>query len=260
MNGHNAMSASNTQSAARIGRWALLCLATCVLSACGFKLQGVTPLPFDSLFITIPANTQFGADVRRAIHAASPNTKLIELSDIKITLADFSEEDDTEDPRAIARVKVKKAQQMAAAQLEQVSEIRNTRQVSLNAQGKVEEFELTLRFTFRVVDSRRQIVLPDTTLSAVRSLPFDDRFVQAKEGEQATLFKDMQRSLVSRIVRRLTAPDVIERWDLLKSQEAAGQIDVEFMAPAVSTPQPVPGVWQNPSLTPLPTVIQSSPQ
>ena len=259
MNVHKALNASITQSAARLGRWALMCLATCMLSACGFKMQGVTPLPFDSLFITIPANTQFGADVRRAIRAASPNTKLIEVSDITLTLADFTEDDDTEDPRVITRVKRDKAMKIAQAQLVQVAEIRNTRQVSLNAQGQVEEYELTLRFTFRLVDSRRQIILPDTTLNAVRSLPFDVRFVQAKEGEQATLFKDMQRSLVARIVRRMTAPEVAERWDLLKSQESQNA-ELEFTAPDAPTVQQIPGPWQNPSLTPLPGIINSAPQ
>ena len=54
------------------------CLALFMLiSACGFTLRGVTPLPFDTLYVGIPDYTQFGADVRRALRAASPNTKLV---------------------------------------------------------------------------------------------------------------------------------------------------------------------------------------
>jgi len=42
------------------------CLALfMLLSACGFALRGVTPMPFDTLYVGIPDNSQFGADVRR---------------------------------------------------------------------------------------------------------------------------------------------------------------------------------------------------
>jgi LPS-assembly lipoprotein len=44
---------------------ALLGLMTVLLAGCGFKMQGVTPMPFESLAITIPQNSQFGADVRQ---------------------------------------------------------------------------------------------------------------------------------------------------------------------------------------------------
>ena len=54
------------------------CLALFMLiSACGFTLRGVTPLPFETLYVGIADNTQFGADVRRALRAASPDTKLV---------------------------------------------------------------------------------------------------------------------------------------------------------------------------------------
>jgi LPS-assembly lipoprotein len=46
------------------------CLALfMLLSACGFALRGVTPMPFDTMYIGMPDNTQFGADVRRALRA-----------------------------------------------------------------------------------------------------------------------------------------------------------------------------------------------
>ena len=104
---------------------------------------------------------------------------------------------------------------LAQARLEQTNEFRGTRIVAINAQGKPEEYELSLQFTFRLVSAKDQIILPETTLSAIRSMPFDDRVVQAKEGEAATLFKDMQRSLVTRILRRITAPDITQRWETL---------------------------------------------
>jgi LPS-assembly lipoprotein len=218
----------------------LLGLMAVSLAGCGFKMQGVTPMPFDSLAITIPQNSQFGADVRRAIRAASPNTLIIEPSAARPLAAG---EKRTIDPKSVAQ-----------ARLEQISEIRNSRIISLNAQGKPEEFELTLAYTFRLVNAKNQIILPDTTLSAARAMPFDERVVQAKEGEAATLYRDMQKSLVARMMRRLTAPDIKQRWDALNAgnQEDTGNNDIAL---PIQAPSDIPTPWQNPSLTPLPIPV-----
>jgi LPS-assembly lipoprotein len=240
--------------AARVGSRLMLGIAVFMLTSCGFRMQGVTPMPFDSIYITIPQNSQFGADIRRAIRAASPNTKIIEISDMVVRATDFDETDNADSPGAINALKFKKVQKLAQAKLEQVSEIRNTRQVSLNSQGKVEEFELSLRYTYRLVDSKNRIIVPDTTLYQVRNLPFDDRVVQAKEGEAATLFRDMQKSLVTRIMRRITAPDVKERWDVVQAESGEDDVDYAVATPA-RLPSVTPGPWQNPSLTPNPIPI-----
>ena len=208
-----------------------------LLSGCGFKMQGVTPMPFSSLAITIPQNSQFGADVRRAIRAASPDTTIIELAAVK--------------PVGTAQTK-----NLPQARLEQVAEVRQQRVVSLNAQGKPEEFELTLSYTFRLVNAKNQIVLPDTTLFAARSMPFDDRVVQAKEGEAATLYKDMQRSLVARMMRRITAPDIKQRWDELNEATPKEQEEIETATP-IQEPRFTGPPVQNPSLIPLPVPVNS---
>lgn len=166
----------------------LLVAAALFLNSCGFRLQGATPMPFETLLMKVPENSAFGADLRRALRAASPGTRLIE---------DPSEPYD--------------------AALQQVAETRTAREVSLNAQGRVEEYELTLTYTFNIVSADGEIILPNTTLRAVRNLPFDDQVVQAKEGEQATLFKQMQSSLVSRIVRQVSSPNVAQRYAELKT-------------------------------------------
>ncbi len=180
--------ASKLPDGARHLGWLLVVVLALAVSACGFRLQGSIPLPFDALYMKVPDNSAFGADLRRAIKAASPNTVLV---------------DDVSVPYDAA--------------LQQISETRNAREVSLNAQGRVEEYELTLTYTFNLVSADGDIILPNTTLRAVRNLPFDDRVVQAKEGEEATLFRQMQTSLISRIVRRISAPDVAQRYEELKA-------------------------------------------
>lgn len=244
-------------SLAQIGRWIIVGMTGLLLAGCGFKMQGSTPLPFDSLHITIPQNSQFGADVRRAIRAASPNTRLIELNDIQVRPRDMKEDEDVEDKGVQNSIKEKQVRKLAQARLEQLGEERQTRIVALNAQGKVEEFELTLKFTFRLVNAKDQIILPATTLTATRSMPFDERVVQAKEGEAATLFRDMQKSLVTRIVRRITAPDITQRWEIVSKAKGEEAEEIETVAP-VNEPTVVPPMWQNPSLTPVP--ISVNPQ
>ena len=254
MNCLTALDKNFAHHSARVCGRLLLGLAALMLTACGFRMQGVTPMPFDSLYITIPQNSQFGADMRRAIRAASPNTKIIEISDMNVKATDFDDNYDADSPYALNSIKYLKAQKLAQAKLEQVAEIRNTRQVSLNSQGKVEEFELSLRYTYRLVDAKNRIIVPDTTLYQIRSLPYDDRVVQAKESEAATLFKDMQKSLVTRILRRITAPDVKERWDAVQAESAEGDVEFEIAKPA-RLPSVTPGIWQNPSLTPNPIPV-----
>jgi LPS-assembly lipoprotein len=210
----------------------LLGLMTLVLAGCGFKMQGVTPMPFDSLAITIPQNSQFGADVRRAIRAASPGIVIIEPSSTQPGVKTIPQ-----------------------ARLEQVSEVRNSRIVSLNARGKPEEFELTLVYTFRLVTAKNQIILPETTLSAARAMPFDERVVQAKEGEAVTLYRDMQKSLVARMMRRLTAPDIKQRWNEIQAPTPAEQENIETATPIQAPAGNLPTPWQNPSLTPLPIPV-----
>ena len=173
------------------------------VSACGFQLQGASPLPFDTLLVSVPENTQFGADLRRAIRASSPDTVIL---------------NDTIDPYQ--------------AQLQQISSTRTSRQVSLNAQGRVEEYELNLTYVFRIVDANGNIILPATTLSVVRNLPFDDRVVQAKEGEQATLFAQMENSLIARIMRRISAPDIEARYRALSTTNSTND------SSAASSPKP----------------------
>lgn len=218
----------------------LLGLISLSLAGCGFKMQGVTPMPFDSLAVTIPQNSQFGADVRRAIRAASPNTVIIEPS---VAQKVAPGEKPKIDPNSIPQ-----------ARLEQVSSVRNTRIVSLNVRGKPEEYELSLAFTFRLINAKNQIVLPNTTLSAVRSMPFDERVVQAKEGEAATIFRDMERSLVARLMRRLTAPDIKQRWDELNTESKSGDEKFDLAEP-VQEPSLNMTPWQNPSLEPAPIPV-----
>ncbi len=159
----------------------LACAVLCtLLAACGFHLRGTAPLPFDSLYTNIAENSAFGAQMRRAIEASSPNTRIVEN---------------------IAQ---------AQARLMQLASNQSLRQLSLNAQGLVDEYELNLSFTFEVVDAKGHILLAPSTLTSSRDLPYNPNAVQAKQGEIGTVFNEMQQGLVDLVVRRLSSPDLIE--------------------------------------------------
>lgn len=194
------------------------CLALfMLLSACGFALRGVTPMPFDTLYVGIPDTTQFGADVRRSLRAASPNTKLVDTP--------------------------KEAQ----AILQQVADTRTLREVSLNAQGRVEAYELGINYTFRLIDAQGRALIPDTTLSIYREMPYDDQVVQAKQGQIETLFRAMQRDLVSRLLRRLTAPEVHKAFET--AQEGGESGETPLFDPNAPQERRTPTPWQTPSTT-----------
>jgi len=177
----------------RLAAVALLLLPA--LIACGFQMRGTTELPFDSLYIGIPDNTLFGADIRRSIRAASPGTVQTAVP------------------------------QDAQVQLQNLGLTRDRREVSLSPQGRVEEYELSLTFTYRLIDRDGRILIPDTVLTTSRDLPYDDQVVQAKQGEMETLYRVMQRSLVDRIIRRLTAPDVREAAQRAQAARAGRQTE-----------------------------------
>lgn len=190
--------------------------AVMLLTACGFALRGVTPLPFDSLYVGVQENTRFGADIRRALQAASPDTKLVG------------------------------SPKEAAAILQVVDNSRTLREISLNAQGRVEEYELGINFTFRLITNTGAALLPDTTLSSYRDVPYDDSVVQAKEAQIEDVYEFMQQSLVSRLLRRLTAPDVHAAYKAAQRgtvEPDAPVYDPNAAVPSDDTPQP----WRTPA-------------
>lgn len=162
----------------RLRRWCLALPLVLAVGACGFHLKEATPLPFKNLYTNINLDSEFGARLRRAIEANSPDTRV------------------TSD-RAHADV-----------WLHQISDTQNLRQLSIDPDGRVEEYELDLNFTFELLDREGHVLLAPTVLRSVRELPYNDRIVQAKESEIDRTFNDMRNGLIDQILRRMSAPDV----------------------------------------------------
>ncbi|MED5593592.1 LPS-assembly lipoprotein LptE [Janthinobacterium sp. P210006] len=160
---------------------AMLAIAlTMLLSACGFHLRGSNGsfmLPFATMYIGLPDTSPLAIGLKRYI-------------------------------RAIGSTEVVNTKDGADAILEVLSDPERNRTktiLSLNKNGRVQEYQLGYSINFRVVDKAGNQLLVPTTISLVRPITFDDSQVLAKETEEAALYRDMRNDLVQQIMRRLAA-------------------------------------------------------
>ena len=151
---------------------ALLC--TLLLAGCGFQLRGAANLPFDTLYVQAPVGSQFAVQFRRVV-AAGGGTRIVN------------------DPKA------------AAATLVLVSELREKSILSLSGGGRVREFQLRYRMSYRLLNNKAVETIPVTEIALTRDFSFNDQETLSKEAEEALLFRDMQSDAVQQLVRRLQA-------------------------------------------------------
>lgn len=156
-------------------RRTLLALAVVAFTtSCGFQLRGRTDLPFDTIFVEGMEYSPFTGQLRRAIETAS-STKLAERPDT------------------------------AQAILTLISESQERTILALSGGGRVREFQLRYRVSFRVHDGKGREWLPADEVVLRRDLTYDDTQVLAKEAEAQLLFKDMQSDAVTQVLRRIQA-------------------------------------------------------
>ncbi len=156
-------------------RTAILVAITAVLTAsCGFQLRGRADLPFETIFVEGMDYSPFTGQLRRAIETASSTRLLnsVEGAQAVLTLLGESQE------RTI---------------------------LALSGGGRVREFQLRYRVSFRVHDGKGKEWLPIDEVILRRDLTYDDTQVLAKEAEAQLLFKDMQSDAVNQVLRRIQA-------------------------------------------------------
>ena len=100
------------------------------------------------------------------------------------------------DPRQIERAEVI---------FEQLFEIREKVVVGRTSTGAIREFQLRLRYRFRVRSRDGIELIPDTEIFLTRDINFNETGALSKESEEALLYKDMENDLVLQIQRRLAA-------------------------------------------------------
>ncbi len=150
-----------------------LCLAV-TLGGCGFALRGSANLPYESLYIDLPANNALGAELARNLRAGT-NTRIVgQRSD-------------------------------AQAILQANAETRSKTILSLGSSGAVREFRLKYGFAWRVVNQNGADIGAPGKLEIERDYSFNDNQVLAKESEEALLYRDMQTDMVQQVMRQLAA-------------------------------------------------------
>ena len=143
-------------------------------AACGFQLRGQATLPFETLYVAIPAISPLGIELKRNI-VAGTHTRLVN------TPAE------------------------AQAILELTSEERGKTILSFDTTGQVREYQLRYRLSFRVRDAKGRDYLPQSEIRVTRDVSYSSTQVLAKESEEQLLFRDMQSDMVQQILRRLAA-------------------------------------------------------
>jgi len=152
----------------------ILLLAAVFLAGCGFQLRGNADLPFKTIYL--PPATQPGValDLKRNIQAGT-STAVVD------------------DPKT------------AEAILEVTQESREKTILSLAANGRVREFELLYRVSFRVHDNKGGEFVPANTVLLKRAVTFNDTEILAKEREDQQIYRSMEFDMVRQIMRRLEA-------------------------------------------------------
>jgi LPS-assembly lipoprotein len=107
--------------------------------------------------------------------------------------------------QAGTRAKVVDDPKTAQAIMQFTEETRQKEILSLTAAGRVREFRLRYRVSFRVHDGKGADFVPQSTIVLYRDVSFNDSDVLAKESEEQLLFRDMQADMVSQVMRRLAA-------------------------------------------------------
>lgn len=153
---------------------ALALVFASLLAGCGFQLRGTADLPFKTIYM--PPATQPGValDLRRYIQAGTRTTVV-------------------DDPKN------------AEAVIEFTQDSRSKVILSLTGGGKVSEFELQYRVSFRVHDNKGGDFVPSNTVLLRRAVTFSDSDILAKEREDQQIYRSMEFDMVQQIMRRLEA-------------------------------------------------------
>lgn len=152
---------------------ALAVAMTAVLASCGFRPSGPPKLPFESLYISAPAYSSFAAELKRYIASGSQGKLAAQPKEAEVVLDILGE-----------------------AQEAQI--------LSLTVAGRVAEFQLRYRVSYRLHDNANKDWIPSSEILLRRDYTYDDQAVLAKENEQNLLFQAMKEDAVKQMMRRLS--------------------------------------------------------
>ena len=159
-----------------VAGWVAAMLAACMLavSGCGFHLSRPPDLPFETLYVSAPTYSSFGAELKRYLTSTS-RTRLVDRPE------------------------------QAQVTLQIISELQESQILALSVAGRVNELQLRYRVLFSVRDHENHEWITPTEIFLHRDMTYDDQTVLAKENEQNLLVQDMRQDAVRQVVRRLAS-------------------------------------------------------
>ena len=160
----------------------LLSGAVIGLAACGFELRRAPEFAFKTLYSPLAENSSLGVELKRSLESGG-NVRVIS------------------DARQASQADVI---------LDVLSDQREKTVVGLTAAGQVREFQLRIRFKFRLRTPQGRELIPDTEILQQRDISFNESAVLAKEAEEGLLYRDMQSDIIQQIMRRLATVKTAE--------------------------------------------------
>jgi LPS-assembly lipoprotein len=167
---------SRRQGFVRLFGYATVAGSVCLLPACGFQLRQAPNLPFNTLYASFSETSSLGQELKRSLEASGVRV----ISDNR---------------------------QLDAAQviLDVLQDQREKTVVGVNASGQVREFQLRIRFKFRLRGKDGQDIVPETELLLQRDISFNESGALSKEAEEALIYRSMQSDIVQQALRRLSS-------------------------------------------------------
>jgi LPS-assembly lipoprotein len=160
----------------RFASYGATAFSVVLLPACGFQLRQAPNLPFSVMYAGFAEGSSLGQELKRSLQASGVRV----ISDNR---------------------------QLDAAQvvLEVLQDQREKTVVGVNASGQVREFQLRIRFKFRLRSKDGKEVIPETELLQQRDISFNESGALAKEAEEAQIYRSMQSDVVQQALRRLSS-------------------------------------------------------
>ena len=166
-------------------------LAAGLLGGCGFRLRQAPSFAFTTLMATLPATSPLRRELRTALVSSG------------ITVVDASSPPPPQPGGAVPAQPVPPPQ--ADVVLDILADQREKSVVGSTAAGQVREFQLRLRFRFKLSTPKGKELIPESEILLQRDISYSESIALSKQEEEAELYRDMQTDVVQQVLRRLAA-------------------------------------------------------
>jgi LPS-assembly lipoprotein len=157
----------------RQARTLLLFIALVIgLAACGFKLRGSWALPYESMYLDFPVQSEIGAQLKRTLRGAEATRVTEKASD-------------------------------AEAIFRPIGEVRDRKIITYSSGGRVQEVQLIYRYSFRIVDQKGNDLISPPTVTMTRDMSYDEDKALAKAAEEDVIWRQMMNDLTQQVMRLL---------------------------------------------------------